>query len=151
SDGGSRRQEPSWALAVAWGAAPARHALAGTAEVELGRGKSTSPTRHGVSLRLELDDAGGSQPHARLSLVGDSWMVDDAGSKNGTFVDGQRVERAVLTDGSVIECGGIFLVLRRSARRVADLMTPAGTLSPLLERELAALARIAPSRVSVLI
>lgn len=41
-----------------------------------------------------------------------AWVLADQGSRNGTFVDGQRVERAVLSDGSVVRVGRCVLVFR---------------------------------------
>ena len=37
------------------------------------------------------------------------YFVEDLGSKNGTFVDGQRVERAELSSGDRIQLGNIVL------------------------------------------
>lgn len=43
-----------------------------------------------------------SERHCRLSYAGKTWTVEDLGSATGTFVDGQRVERAQLKPGSVV-------------------------------------------------
>src|SRR5262249_15561207 len=98
-----------------------------------------------------------SQVHARLSRAGDAWTIEDAGSKNGTLVNGRAVDRAVLSDGDVIECGGTFFVLRCAAGPIADLDGPRGTMealrtpSPALEREMGVLRKIARARVPVLV
>jgi DNA-binding NtrC family response regulator len=113
--------------------------------------------RSGTRARLDLPDRWGSQVHARLAADGEGWAIEDAGSKNGTQVNGARIERAVLGDGDFIACGGTFLVMRRAAGPIGDLAGPAGpseslrTLSPMLERELAVLPKIARSRVPVLV
>src|SRR5689334_1798602 len=41
---------------------------------------------------LRLDDPLASGQHARLSFAGDAWSVRDLGSRNGTFVNGTRME-----------------------------------------------------------
>lgn len=47
-----------------------------------------------------LPDEGVSREHARLTLTdGRGWLVEDLGSRNGTLVNGERVQRRVLRDG----------------------------------------------------
>jgi transcriptional regulator with PAS, ATPase and Fis domain len=131
--------------------------LARVVEVEIGRGAERSVRREDRRVRIDLPDRWASERHARLVCDGSGWAVEDAGSKNGTRLNGRRIERAALADGDVVECGGTFLVLRRAAGPIGDLAAPAGraemlrTLSPMLERELAILAKIARSRVPVLV
>ena len=40
-----------------------------------------------------------SRRHARIQLVGGSVNIDDLGSTNGTFVNGERVTHAELQEG----------------------------------------------------
>ncbi len=46
-----------------------------------------------------------STRHAEIRLEGDSWVLHDLQSLNGTFVNGERVTRAVLRDGDEIGLG----------------------------------------------
>ena len=47
-----------------------------------------------------------SKEHARITLAPNgSWMVRDAGSLNGTMVNGERIGEAVLKDGDRIQLG----------------------------------------------
>ncbi len=139
-------------------AAPrARCSLHGISAVEIGRGAGRAFVRQGARLRLDVPDRAASQVHARLVRGPSAWSIEDAGSKNGTLVNGVRVaERAPLRDGDVVECGGTFFVLRR-ARRSADLDAPLcplpglTTVSPAFERDLATLAKIAAMHVPVLL
>jgi hypothetical protein len=62
----------------------------------LGRAKD-----NGVVLR----DGRASRYHARIVADGAEWYVEDAGSSNGTFVDGARVERAPLKAGATLTIG----------------------------------------------
>jgi len=53
-----------------------------------------------------------SRSHAELRRLGDGWLVVDRGSRNGTFVNGVRVQRAHVGDGDEIRLGGASVVLR---------------------------------------
>jgi hypothetical protein len=58
-----------------------------------------------------LDDKKLSRDHAEIDLHGDRLEVEDLGSTNGTFVNGQRIEgRAVLSNGDVVGLGNILLL-----------------------------------------
>jgi len=60
---------------------------------------------------LELDDRGVSRTHASIHLgPGEKAVLEDMGSKNGTFLNGKRVEKAVLKDGDEIRIGRTVLI-----------------------------------------
>jgi hypothetical protein len=74
---------------------------------------------------LVLDHPSVSGHHARLAWRGARIAVEDMGSANGTFVDGQRIERAEVRPGTDVRFGGAALdwsdrrlrpFLRRGAR-----------------------------------
>jgi len=137
---------------------PLRLALGGVTEVDIGRGGAERCVeRADGRLRIDLPDRWASQRHARLVRTGDGWAVEDLGSKNGTLVNGRAVDRAELSDGDVIECGGTFFVLRRGAAPISDLEGASGpteglrTMSSSLERDLAVLPKIARARIPVLV
>jgi hypothetical protein len=52
-----------------------------------------------------------SRWHAIVTVTPDEVMVEDLGSRNGTFVNGARVDRAVARAGDVIHLGLVGLVL----------------------------------------
>ncbi|MEU4982453.1 FHA domain-containing protein [Streptomyces sp. NPDC021969] len=54
---------------------------------------------------LVFDDARVSWRHATISFNGRSWVVEDHGSTNGTFVHGQRVQQLELGAGTVLNLG----------------------------------------------
>src|SRR5262245_11634133 len=60
-----------------------------------------------------VDDLGVSRRHARVYREGDAYVVADLGSRNGTFVNTQRVQAASLNDGDLIRVGGVELVFRQ--------------------------------------
>lgn len=48
-----------------------------------------------------------SRRHARLALAGDEIEVTDLGSRNGTFVNGVKVDRGVLRPGDLLKIGDV--------------------------------------------
>ncbi|HTY72696.1 MAG TPA: DUF3662 and FHA domain-containing protein [Actinomycetes bacterium] len=60
---------------------------------------------------IQIDDPGISRSHARIELDPDP-VVIDLGSTNGTWVDGRRVQRAPLRDGSSLALGSTTFLVR---------------------------------------
>src|SRR5215831_8663540 len=52
-----------------------------------------------------ISDLSVSRHHAELRRVGDSYQIADLDSHNGTFVNGQRVVTAPLTEGDIVSVG----------------------------------------------
>jgi transcriptional regulator with AAA-type ATPase domain len=143
----------------------ARHCLAGIDSVAIGRGER----RHdrsacsGRQLRIFIPDPWMSSAHALLFRRDGSWIVEDAGSRNGTLVNGRPVERAELGDGDVVELGRSFFLFRQevipSLGDPADLESSAlpaivaelASLSPALARQIHKLVQVADSQVSVVV
>ncbi|MCE9552731.1 MAG: sigma 54-interacting transcriptional regulator [Planctomycetes bacterium] len=59
----------------------------------------------GLECAVVLTDPLCSRVHATLSLVDHRWWVRDAESRNGTFVNDQRIDDAALIDGSRVRVG----------------------------------------------
>jgi hypothetical protein len=61
----------------------------------------------GEAAQLRIDDPGLSRLHASVSRRNEEWVIADAGSVNGTFVNGRSVTRAgtTLRNGDVIKLG----------------------------------------------
>jgi transcriptional regulator with AAA-type ATPase domain len=95
-------------------AGSARYSLDGVERVKIGRGEERRVTRSlgDATLDLRLPGRSMSASHARLFRMGYSWAVEDLGSRNGVFVDGQRVTQAVLEPDSTLEVGHTFLRVR---------------------------------------
>jgi pSer/pThr/pTyr-binding forkhead associated (FHA) protein len=106
--------------------------------VEIGRDASTN---------LALDDEQASRRHARVSAQGDIAIIEDLGSTNGTYVNGQPIEgpRAV-RPGDKIRVGLTVIELRtaQDVQRQPSVVQPIpqvtrlsqGVLEPVPEREL---------------
>jgi pSer/pThr/pTyr-binding forkhead associated (FHA) protein len=69
----------------------------------------------GTDVDLRIDDPGVSRRHAEIHS-GDSVLIADLHSTNGTVVDGHQIKQAELHDGARIVMGSTTLVFRRSAR-----------------------------------
>jgi DNA-binding NtrC family response regulator len=104
---------------------PARVSLAGIDKVELGRGsvRRIARTRAGGAdvVEIALPDSRMSSQHARLSRVGATWVVEDLGAKNGTWVGREQVARHELVDGDVILVGHTALVFRARGGELDDV------------------------------
>jgi MoxR-like ATPase len=103
-----------------------------------------------------------SQTHARLERGLGQWTAEDAGSKNGTLLNGEPLQRGRLDDGDLLTFGytiflfrGALPVCREELALDATQLTPVApgmmTLVPELERDLARLAQVAASGVTVMI
>ena len=145
-------------------AGSSRHLLRDVTSVAIGRGdqrvvnRSASGGPH--SLTLSLPDSRLSREHVELALDEGRWLLRDAGSRNGSFVNGERVDRRVLESGDVIELGGTFLVYqeRRASRKLGRDLTlvPAelgafSTLNPELEAQFQFVEQSARSMIPVLV
>ena len=107
--------------------------------------------RNDVALRWDSEV---SRLHAELERVGDDWLVaDDRLSRNGTYVNGERLcTRRVLRAGDVIGTGDTQLAFVApagasiSATATAARAAAAPELTPAQRRVLVALCRPMPHR-----
>jgi two-component system response regulator HydG len=60
----------------------------------------------GTDCHISLTDPLCSRVHAIIRCVeGERWVIDDQGSRNGTMVNGQKINDATLADGNQIKLG----------------------------------------------
>jgi len=113
----------------------------GTEELWVGR-------REAAGIRLDFDEEV-SGLHAQLEFVGgECTLVDDGLSRNGSYVNGERVRgRTLLRDGDVLRFGRSLVLYRAPGAEggdstviSADLLDAAG-VSPAQKRVLIALCR----------
>lgn len=147
-----------------------RHDLSELTTVVIGRGADRiarrAPADDGNRLELRFPGGTVSTVHARLVRAESGWTIVDEGSRNGTFVNGERVARAALRDGDLLEIGSTHLIYRAALPAAADglaavvdldstalaALTPGlATLVPRLADQLAALERIARLPIPVLL
>src|SRR3954470_11457177 len=66
--------------------------------------------REDCDLRIPLGDV--SRKHCRLIRDADSIRMEDLGSSNGTYVNGQRIQEAILQPGDTVRVGPVLFVLQ---------------------------------------
>ena len=139
---------------------PLQISLAGVDSVSFSRGRGPLRVARIESggetmLRVEVPDRFLSTSHASLQRVLGRWLLEDEGSRNGTFVEGERTTRIDLTDGALFEIGHGFFVFRAAA--AADPPgapageTFTGSLQPAYAAQLRALERAAPTNLAVVL
>ncbi len=75
---------------------------------------------------LVLRDEYCSRRQAEIRPEGEQWVIEDLGSKTGTYVNGVRVSSAVLQDGQEIRIGKVHLLF--AAKPISDdRITPVGS------------------------
>ncbi|MGH7192248.1 MAG: FHA domain-containing protein, partial [Candidatus Saccharimonadales bacterium] len=68
----------------------------------------------GAECTLMLSDTLCSRVHAIVSYEEKSWRVSDAQSRNGTFLNGQKIDQAALGDGHRLRVGSTEFVFHES-------------------------------------
>ncbi len=90
-------------------AGPDRHVIVRMDAASVGKvmtldGNEYRLGRH-PSCQVVLNDDGVSRRHARIAKDGGSYVLEDMGSANGTFIAGKRIDRQPLRDGDVFQLG----------------------------------------------
>ncbi|WP_432014564.1 FHA domain-containing protein [Streptomyces cucumeris] len=75
---------------------------------------------------MVLDDARVSWRHATVRWGGRSWVIEDQGSTNGTYVQGQRVQQMEIGPGSAVHLGNATDGPRLSISGAGAGAAPAG-------------------------
>jgi DNA-binding winged helix-turn-helix (wHTH) protein len=94
-------------------AAPAHRVIWERRVIPLEAGENLIGRAHDVAVSIEAP--GVSRRHARIVIEHDSATLEDLGSRNGTYLEGHRLnEPAVLRDGDAFRIGGQVLVYSSS-------------------------------------
>jgi pSer/pThr/pTyr-binding forkhead associated (FHA) protein len=70
--------------------------------------------------QLHIDDPAVSNHHAQIVTVFDSTYVEDLGSTNGTFVNGQKIKSHTLHNGDVLTIGHYQILFQHETIAAAD-------------------------------
>ena len=144
---------------------PRRVSLDNVDVVLIGRGEPEIVFKQAGVVRaceIRIPDSLSSRRHAEVAWSGQSWMLSDVGSKNGTIVDGRPVRARALEDGTVFEVGHTFFAFCGSmwqgkAPRTTDLerieaaRPGLASVLPSLSESFDELMRVARSKVPVVI
>lgn len=60
---------------------------------------------------IPIEDTRMSRENSRVYKLGQRWLVEDLSSKNGTFLNGNKVEKAVLAEGDEVRVGETHFIL----------------------------------------
>lgn len=77
-----------------------RYSLDKTQDNKMGRG---------LECQVQLNDPLSSRVHAKLFFKESQWHVSDAGSRNGTLLNGSKIDVAILASGNKIRIGNTEL------------------------------------------
>lgn len=72
--------------------------------------KSETVIGRGQGADIQILDEGISRRHASIRVENDEIVIQDLGSRNGTFANGQRITRHVLRDGDKIQVGSTTIL-----------------------------------------
>jgi pSer/pThr/pTyr-binding forkhead associated (FHA) protein len=78
--------------------------------------------REDCDLRIPLGEV--SRKHCRLIRDGDSLKLEDLGSSNGTFLNGSRVQEALLSPGDTIQVGPVVFVVQVDGEPADEELRP---------------------------
>lgn len=82
-------------------------------------------------VELPVDDVGASRRHCRVRMEGAFWVLEDLASRNGTFVNGRRIDQVVpLREGDMIRIGTVELVFRGDAPAGNVPVAPVAKVAP---------------------
>lgn len=85
--------------------------VSGSRRIALGEGDSI--LGRDPDIAVYLDSSTVSRRHARIVITGQNAFLEDLGSKNGTYLNNQRVESAVpISDGDQIRIGSVLCTFR---------------------------------------
>jgi pSer/pThr/pTyr-binding forkhead associated (FHA) protein len=85
-----------------------------------------------------IEDSQVSRHHCRFEPAGDDWLLVDLESRNGTYVDGERIEQALIPDNAIVRIGSSeieFHAERYISHRPADPFESARMEGSILDRE----------------
>ncbi len=79
--------------------------IGGTAPWEVPLDRAEFTVGRSSECELHVDDDGVSRRHATFHVKGEKVLVEDLESRNGTFVEGERIERRALRPGDRVRLG----------------------------------------------
>jgi pSer/pThr/pTyr-binding forkhead associated (FHA) protein len=84
--------------------------------------------REDCDIRIPLGEV--SRKHCRLIMEADALRVEDLGSSNGTFLNGQRVQESVVQPGDRLQIGPVAFTVQINGVPADDEIQPAAPALP---------------------
>ncbi|MGA2498322.1 MAG: FHA domain-containing protein [Tepidisphaeraceae bacterium] len=84
--------------------------------------------REDCDLRIPLAEV--SRKHCRIINENDTLRVEDLGSSNGTFVNGERAQEAAINAGDTLAIGPVTFVVQVNGVPADDEIQAAGAVNP---------------------
>jgi pSer/pThr/pTyr-binding forkhead associated (FHA) protein len=81
--------------------------------------------REDCDLRIPLGEV--SRKHCRFVRDGEAMRLEDLGSSNGTFHNGERIQESVLAAGDTIQVGPVIFVLQVDGVPADEDLQPVAT------------------------
>ncbi len=81
---------------------------------------TTTIGRDVVGCDVILSDAKLSKQHARIRKEGEEFILYDLASKNGTFVNGTKIQRQILTDDDLLLVGNTKMVFKVTPKSIFE-------------------------------
>lgn len=97
-----------------------RYKLPNGEEKKIKLEKSKTTLGRGLNVDLTIQDRLSSRLHCAIELKDNAWHISDLKSRNGTFVNGERIQEARLNVGDRIRIGETVLVCERAAVKGAE-------------------------------
>lgn len=82
--------------------------------------KSKITLGRGLNVDLTIQDRLSSRLHCSIEFKNNAWHINDLTSRNGTFVNGERIQEAQLNIGDQIRIGETVLVCERAPPKGAE-------------------------------
>ena len=100
---------------------------------------------------FEIPEASVSSHHCEITLRGNDVVVKDLGSTNGTFINGEKVDEAVLKPGQILRLGMIEMRLETGEAPTAAsaAAAPAASQSAAASKKVLEQTRVIPQGVKL--
>jgi FHA domain len=82
----------------------------------------------GVEMDIMLNNASISRKHAEVSRLLEGCLLRDIGSRNGVFVNGERVKEQMVSDGDLVGLGDLRFIFHQVSSRSAPEVFAAPSL-----------------------
>jgi two-component system, NtrC family, response regulator HydG len=124
---GSKTREYAYLVMSNGSQAGLRFLLDETAETQIGRG---------VDCEIMLSDPLSSRVHAIVTKEKGQWRITDQKSRNGTYLNGQKIDNGILKQGKIVRIGSLEMAFEMSDEPITVMDNSEGDYHQTLVRDL---------------